>query len=48
MLRAKWVYDVTKFKKPHTIVELIKPCALEMLTIIPGNDTRKKFETVLL
>ena len=41
-------YKVAKSKKPHTIAEeLIKPCALEMATIILGKEARK-FESVSL
>ncbi|XP_059843705.1 protein FAM200C-like [Hypanus sabinus] len=42
-------YKVAKSKKALTIVEdLIKPCALEMATIILGKEARKKFEQVPL
>ena len=40
---------MAKSKKPHTIAEdLIKPCTLEMETIILGKEARKKFEQVPL
>ena len=42
-------YKVVRSKKPYTIAEeLIKPCALEMVTIVPGQETRKKLELVSL
>ena len=42
-------YRIAKGKKPHTIGEtLIKPCALEMVHLMCGEQHRKAVETVPL
>lgn len=42
-------YKISKCKKPHTIAEeLIKPCALEMATIVLGKEASNKLKLVPL
>ena len=45
----KVAYEVTKMKKPHTIVEtLIKPCILETVKIIFGAEYARKIQKIPL
>ena len=45
----KVAYEIAKQEKPHTIAEsLIKPCALEMASIVLGKDAKRKLQAVRL
>ena len=45
----KVAYEIAKQKKPHTIAEsLIKPCALEMASIVLGKDAKRKLQVIPL
>ena len=42
-------YRIAKAKKPHDIAEkLIKPCALDMVEILCGKETRQKIQSIPL
>ena len=43
----KVAYEIAKQKRPHTIAEsLIKPCALEMASVVLGKDAKRKLQAV--
>ena len=46
---CKVAYEVAKMKKPHSVAEtLMKPCALEMVKAVVGEEASKKLQRIPL